>query len=39
MSPETAKDFGLIDEVVAKRSWYTISRLINNPDLININFL
>jgi ATP-dependent protease ClpP protease subunit len=26
MTPETAKSFGLIDEVVEKRSWRTRSR-------------
>ena len=39
MPPETAKEFGLIHQVVEKRSPYTIYCSIHNPYLINISHL
>ena len=39
MTSDVAKSFGLIDEVVEKRSWYTIYRKPFNPNLISMSHL
>jgi hypothetical protein len=39
MSPENAKDFGLIDKVVFKREWFTTYSFSLNPSLITESHL
>jgi hypothetical protein len=39
MTPEVAKEFGLIDEVVVNRTWYTTSWKLPNWDLISRSYL
>ena len=39
MTPENAKDFGLIDKVVFKREWFTAYSFSLNPSLITESHL
>jgi hypothetical protein len=39
MTADVAQSFGLIDEVVEKRSWYTTYWVIVNRNLISMSLL